>query len=188
MIPITSSLSVEWQMFFGFFTPVVTLGVGIVAVFFTYYQYKINLRLKELQDYVGLAIIPLQGFLLQITNVGRTNLYLHHFEVGEQYQTFSEPILISSEGKTNLTIPLSPIKAGSKRAKFYLTDESHRKFLSEEEVRITPVAVSPKLQIAPVPNSITNSQIPESSKIESPQIELILTAVSYRTVRFDWNI
>lgn len=184
----TTTLSINWQIFFGFLTPTITLLFGIVAGAFAYYQYKINLRLKELQDYVGLSIIPLQNLQLQITNVGRTNLYLHRWEVGENSQTFSEPILISAESRSNLIIPLHPVSLGQKRAKFYLTDESRIKFLSEGEVILTPVSSTPILQVLPSPTPIGGSDTTASPQIAGVQITVNMTALSYRTVPFDWNI
>lgn len=183
-----AALSSGWQIFFGLLTPAVTFLVGVAAGIFAYYQYKINLRLKELQDYVGLSIIPLPNLQLRITNVGRTNLYLHRWEVGENSQTFLEPILISAESRSDVVITLNPISLGQKRAKFYLTDESREKFLSEGVVILTPISSTPILQVLPAQSPSGGSGTAAAPQIAGVQVSINVTALSYRTVRFEWNI
>lgn len=178
----------NWDIFFGFLGPLVTLATGIAIGYFTYTQNLINRRLKELQDYVGLSIVPLNNLNLQITNVGRTNLYLHKWEVGENTNNFEEPILISAEGKTNLIIALTPQNIGKKRAKFYLTDESRKKFLSEGEVIIVPVSSTPIMSQVRLPNQQGDEGITGNPVVLGQQIQVTMAAYSFRTVQLDWVI
>lgn len=173
-----------WDIFFAFST----LLIGIATVVFVYFQYKINDRLKELQDYVGLSIVPLNNLNVQITNVGRTNLYLHKWEVGENVENFEEPILISAEGKTNLIIVLTPKSIGKKRAKFYLTDESRKKFLSEGEVIIVPVSSTPIVSQVRLPNQQGDNNVTGSPVVLGTEIKVTMAAYSYRTVQFNWFV
>jgi hypothetical protein len=177
-----------WSILFGFLGPIMTLATGIALGYFALNQNKINKRLKDLQDYVGLSIIPLNNLNIQITNVGRTNLYLHKWEVGENVENFEEPILISAEGKTTLIIALAPKTLGKKRAKFYLTDESREKFLSEGEVIIVPVSSTPIVSQVRLPNQESDNNVTGNPIVLGTEIKVTMAAYSYRTVPFNWLI
>ena len=160
----------------------------LAAAYFAFRQNSINNRLKELQDYVGLSIVPLSNLRLQTTNVGRTNLYLHKWEVGENVGNFDEPILISAEGKTSLIITLMPNSLGKKRAKFYLTDESKKKFLSEGEVILQAISSTPIVSQVRLPGQPEDQSVTGSPVILGSEVKVSMTAYSYRTIPFDWSV
>ena len=168
------------------------LGIQVLTLFaaagFAYLQYRINDRLKDLQDYVGLSIVPLENLRLQITNVGRMNLYLHQWEIGENVHNFEEPILIAAEGRTNLLITLRPTSIGQKRATFYLTDEKQKKFLSKGEVTLEPIASAPISQVRLPSQRGDDASVTSNPMISGVAVQVIMSAVSYRTIPFEWNI
>ncbi len=188
MLASSTGLSIGWQHFYGWLNPFTTFLAALAAGWFGYLQYKINNRLKELQDYVGISIIPLKDLKLQITNVGRTNLYLHRWEVGENSDTFDKPILISAEGRTNLIITLHPYIINRKMAKFYLTDESNRKFLSEGAVILEPLQSTPILSEIRLPSQQENTAVTATPIVAGVSIQVNMVAFSYRTRPFQWNI
>jgi len=63
------------------------LGIEVLTLFgvsfFAFLQYKINDRLRKLEDYVAISIIPDPNgkFALQFINAGKINLYLKKYEI-----------------------------------------------------------------------------------------------------------
>jgi hypothetical protein len=155
-------------------------------VYFSWRQTQINKRMQELSEYVAISIAPGQNFQLQIINVGRINLYLHKWEIGHLSETFVKPWLLPVEGKSIITINLLPPPIGQHLAKFYITDEKGRKYLSEGEVAIEPISVQLPLTTTP-PQEQIREQLP-TSEIQQINIQLRMRAWSYKTVKYNWTI
>lgn len=155
------------------------------ALWFGWSQDQINRRMRALADYVGLSIAPIPNSpALQVTNVGRINLYLHKWEVGSHTETYPEPTLIAAESRTNLVIALNPPpNPGRHKAKFYLTDEIGEKYIGYGEVIITPLSVTPPSQIQLPPD-----QTGVQRTATSVSITVNMSAVSYRMIKRDWEI
>ena len=163
----------------------------IAASVFALWQVLINKRLKELQDYVAISIIPKPDFQLQIMNVGKINLYVHKWEIGTFTETFSRAILIPAAAPSFLLISLSSPPVGQHPVKIYLTDESGEKYLSTGEVVIEPIAIRPISQI--LPQSETPSLNEGTPTINSPQAQVVnitakMRAWSYKTEKYNWTI
>jgi len=170
---------------------VLQIGTIIAASVFALWQVLINKRLKELQDYVAISIIPKQDFQLQIMNVGKINLYVHKWDIGTFTETFSRAILIPAAAPSFLLISLSSPPMGQHPVKIYLTDESGKKYLSTGEVVIEPIAIRPLSQILSRPESAPSGEGTQTSG--SPQTQVVnimvrMRAWSYKTEKYNWTI
>ena len=174
-----------WDVFLGFST----LLIGIATAIFAGFQYRINQRMKNLEDYVAITIVPIfdRGiYKIQIRNVGRLNIYLHKFEVGDATQNYNNPRLIAPSVETAFIISV-PHRIGSEmQVKFYLTDEFGKKYISTGAVIIDPV-ITPF--ISPVSEEESTSPLPvERQAIRQVRIQGNIRAWSYRTEPFNWEI
>ncbi len=161
------------------------------AIYFGWRQTQINKRMKELQDYVAISIIPKPDFQLQIMNVGKINLYVHKWEVGTFTETFSQAILIPAAAPSFLLISLSSPQMGQHPVRIYLTDESGEKYLSTGEVAIEPIAIRPLSQMSPRPESTLPGE--GTQTLGSPQTQVVnittrMRAWSYKTEKYNWII
>ncbi len=170
--------------------------IGIIvaalgAAFFGWKQYQINKRMQELSDYVAITIIPLKNFILQIKNVGRSNLYLHKWEIGSLSETNTKPWLLPAGEGSQILIAIPPQQQiGQHLAKFYFTDEKGRKYLSTGEVVIEPIGF--QLPISTTPSQPPSQDVPQD-QITGAQpvgisIQLRMRAWSYKTEKYDWII
>ena len=154
-------------------------------VYFAWRQTQINKRMKDLADYVAISISPAGTWQVQILNVGRSNLYLHKWEIGSQNETFVKPLLMPVEGKSQILISMPPDQMGQKLAKFYLTDEVGEKYLATGEVVVEPTSVQ-------VPNAITTplnqNQSQETITMNNVPIQIgfRMRAWSYKTEKMNW--
>ena len=158
-------------------------------IYFAWRQTQINKRMQELADYVAVSLIPdPNGQLqLQIMNVGRSNLYLHKWEVGSISETLVKPWLLPTESKSKIIIGIQPPQIGQHLAKFYLTDENNQKYLSTGEVSIDPVGFQlPTLTTPPQTQDNIQNQTAGSQAIVN--VQLRMRAWSYKTEKTDWTI
>ena len=155
-------------------------------VYFSWRQTQINKRMQELSDYVAISIAPTPTFQLQIMNVGRVNLYLHKWEIGSLSETFVRPLLLPTEARSNILITFQSPQIGQHLAKFYITDEKGRKYLSEGEVAIEPIGVQLPITTTP-PQEQVSEQLPTSG-IQPINIQLRMRAWSYKTELYEWSI
>jgi len=179
------------QNSYNLWSLVLQIGTIIAASIFALWQVLINKRLKELQDYVAISIIPKPDFQLQIMNVGKINLYVHKWEIGTFTETFSRAILIPAAAPSFLLISLSSPPMGQHPVKIYLTDESGKKYLSTGEVVIEPIAIRPLSQILPRPELEPSKE--ETQTSVSPQAQVVnimarMRAWSYKTEKYNWEI
>lgn len=68
---------------------------GIAAILFAFLQLRINSRLKKLQAYIAVSIIPSEQ-CIKILNVGKVNLYIHGFNINDHRELFEEGRLVSA--------------------------------------------------------------------------------------------
>jgi len=163
----------------------------IAASVFAYLQYRINRRLKILQDYTALNFIPggtPTGPQIQVYNVGKQNLYLHKFEVGNTSHTFSKPRLLPIGGneKSFYGLPVQvtpmPLVNTELNIKLYLTDESSHKYISEGSYIFDTLIM--QQQISTNPEGTT----PPAQVQVINQISLQLRAWTYKTEKINWKI
>jgi len=162
------------------------------AVFFGWKQYQINKRMQELADYIAVAIVPMSNFSLQIKNVGRSNLYLHKWEVGFLSETYIKPWLLPASEGTQILIMIQPQQQqiGQHIAKFYFTDEKNIKYLSMGEVVIEPVAFQlPSSTTPPQPQQQDMSQTQVAGVYPTiMNIQLRMRAWAYKTEKYNWTM
>lgn len=158
-------------------------------VYFAWRQTQINKRMQELADYVAVSMIPdpSGNLQLQIMNVGRSNLYLHKWEVGSISETLVKPWLLPTDAKAKILIAIQPPQVGQHLAKFYITDENNQKYISTGEVSIEPVAFQlPTLTTPPQIQDNTQNQVSGSQPVVN--IQLRMRAWSYKTEKYNWTI
>ena len=119
-------------------TPVATIFIGVWQIKINTNQVRINARLKQLQDYVAIAVVPVkEEGRINLLNVGKINLYLWKFDMPGNLHEFEKPRLIAagSGDAAYYWIPAPPkdsLKVGQEfEFKFYLTDEFDRQWVSE---------------------------------------------------------
>jgi len=93
----------------------------IAAVGFAFWQTKINSRLERVQNFVAVSVIPLPNGGLNITNVGKANLYLKRWEIGQAHELFEKAILLPAVNGINITIT-TPGNPGEYPIRLYLYD------------------------------------------------------------------
>ncbi len=188
MITTTTELSIGWQHFYGWLGPIMTLIAAFLAGIFAYYQYQINKRVVQLQDYVAITIVP---FVvdniprIQVFGVGRTNLYLHKYEIDGVNETYSEARLLACGSNMAFIIPVPQHKPNTEMpVRFYLTDEFGDKYISTGAIIIDQQF---QVQPSPVPNP--EQQTP--AQVQATQ-QLIMRsnirAWSYKTEKYEWTI
>jgi hypothetical protein len=161
---------------------------AVGAILFGWKQYQINKRTQELADYVAISIVPHPNFMLQVMNVGRSNLYLHKWEIGFMNNTYVRPILLPTEARSKINITIQPPQIGQHLAKFYLVDEKNQKYISTGEVVVEPVAFQVQGGMAPVP--MADNMPAPNPDINQPNIniQLKMRAWSYKTEKSEWTI
>lgn len=163
--------------------------ITVGAIVFGLWQVKINLKLKKLQESVGLSIVPGVGLNLHLMNVGGVNLYLRKYEIGPETENFSKPLLIAAgTGKNSFLQIETPNFQRNKTydIKLYLIDEFKEKYLSSGQLIIEDIDMMVPA-IANYDISITGATSEPSLsmvKIKSPRIK----AWSYQTEKYNWII
>src|SRR3989339_1441183 len=119
------------QADFSFWSTIIQAVTAAGLIYFAHKQTQINKRLQELQDFVAVSVIPLPSGGLNITNVGKTNLYLKKWEIGQIHEFFERSILLPAVNGINLTIS-TPSDPGEYPVKLYLYGESKKeKYIAE---------------------------------------------------------
>jgi len=164
---------------------ITAIGAGI----FGWKQLEINKRLKELQDYVAVSIIPQNNLRLQIMNVGKINLYIHKWEVGRLNENYTKAVLIPTGTNSFIEIGLNGLLIGEYDFKMYITDEKNEKFISTGKVFVDPVSVNtqPLSIINPVATGETQEQGTGQNQVQTI-IQIKLRAFSYKTEKYNWNL
>ena len=179
------------QAAFNFWSIILQLFMAVGLIYFAWRQTQINKRMKELQDYVAISIIPITNspgnYELQIMNVGKVNTYLKKFEVGQVSNTFPEEKkrLISVGGNPFYRIPITNFQMGQEMGiKLYLLDEFNNKYVSTGGVIIDPVIATPTQQ------GEQSTQTSQQAPINISGVPVIIPgnarAWSYKTYRYNW--
>lgn len=108
-------------------------GVTVIAAsVFAIWQIFINHRLKKLNDFVAVAILP-NGDNIKLLNTGKINLYIHGFEINGNAKFFDKGRLLSAATLDSafywLPINSLPVK-GTFVIKVWLTDEYNKKYIT----------------------------------------------------------
>lgn len=169
----------------------VPIAVAIIAVYFVYIQTRINNRLKKIQDYVAVSIVPDNSGAIKIMNVGKINLYLKKAEIGGEIQNYKRAILISVGISPFFIIPIKNIIPNIEMpVKLYLFNEFGKKYLTEGEVAIDAIPVNTR-QISINGQQINQKEEQETSNQETPTqipLKLITRAWTYKTKKYNWKI
>lgn len=163
---------------------------AIFAIIIGVLQGIINKRLKDLQDYVAISIAPLPDSQLKVSNVGKSNLYLHKWEIGSMNESFDEPLLIPISQDAALIIAITKVNIGRNRTRLYLTDEKKKKYISSGDVIIeqgTPIPLSHMIPQFPIniQQSENQTAIGGSGQIVIP---LMVKVHNYRIKKYKWKL
>jgi len=164
------------------------VSAAIGALIFGWKQFEINKRLKELQDYVAVSIIPKENLRLQIMNVGKINLYIHKWEVGRLNENYGKAVLIPAGANSFIIIGLQGLVIGEYNFKMYITDEKDEKYISTGKVFIESVSISqqPLSIISPIATGEMQEQ-PNQGQIQTI-VKVDLRAFSYKTEKYNWKL
>jgi len=114
---------------------IIQSAAAIATSIFAIWQIFINLRLKKLNDFVAVAILPnSEGNNIKLLNTGKINLYIHGFDINGSAKIFDKGRLISSAtlDSAYYWIPLHNIpESGVFPIKIWLTDEFGTKYITQ---------------------------------------------------------
>lgn len=160
------------------------LIAALGAVYFGWRQTQINKRLKELEDYAAISIVP-SGTQLLIMNVGKINLYLKKYDIGLNTENFRDPLLIpAGTGQySNIKISLTNFFPAMELT-LYLVDELGEKYLTRGKVFTTAIPVQPTSDGA---STQTPATVPSNLPAQPMRIAEMNVWV-FKTVKFPWNI
>lgn len=155
------------------------------ATIFAIWQIKINERMKKLQDYVAISVVPMGPGTnsIKIMNVGKMNLYLKQYGIGANTETFSNPLLIpaGTGENSNLRITLQNLQPVMPM-KFYLLDELGEKYISTGQVIV-------EQQTLPI---LHRNASPESGTAIPQPVQLITVPDfkiwTFKTEKYNWMI
>lgn len=155
---------------------------AVGAIVFAVWQININIRLKKLQDYVAVTIIPMPpgDLRLQIKNVGKINLYLQKYEIGTDHESFAKGMLIPAGSDSFLLLPIKYFNIGQNLGiKLYLIDELGEKHISTGEAKVENTPISNQI---PVQGSVSGQT--QIQTIILPQV----VAWAYKTIKEKWEL
>ena len=165
-----------WNAVEAFGTVVAAFGAG----WFGWKQHEINKRLKDIQDFVAVSVIPLPGGGLNITNVGKVNLYLKKWEVGQSHEFFEKAILLPAVNGINITVS-TPGNPGEYPIRLYLYDEQQEKYISEGKFFVDAVILGqmPSTEVKIEQGNSNSSQLQFGTR---PR------AYSFGTRKYKWSL
>ncbi len=110
------------------------------------FQISINNRLKNLQDYIAIAVVPdSRTGKLNLLNTGKINVYLWGFDMPDRKIKFQKPRLITAEtGDASYYWIDPPVNLQDKQEfefTLYLEDEFNRKWISEHGGRADKIQI-----------------------------------------------
>lgn len=164
----------NWQVGLG----IVQAALLFITVLAAYYiglkQIEINDRLRKLQDYVAVSVVPAQSGKIKMLNVGKTNVYLWGVDMPGNNYRYLKPRLIPAGTleSSYYWIEPPPFPDTLKESyefdfQLYLTDEDDNKWVSENGGVVIPRIIK------------------ENDK-ESKVAEL--RTWSYKTYKQDWSL
>ena len=122
----------KWLVEHEIWIKVLTL---IAAVIIGFFQVSINNRLKNLQDFVAVAIVPGLEGKIKLMNTGKINLYLCGYDIPGDIQRLNRSRLLSvGTGDTSYYWVNAPrnVKEGEEfTIILYLEDQFKQKWISE---------------------------------------------------------
>lgn len=167
------------QVNFNLWSLILQIITAVAAGIFAFFQYKINNRLKKIQDYVAVSIVPMgPGDLrLQVINVGKINLYLQKHEIGMNKESFAKGMLIPAGSNSFLLLPIKNHNLNQKMdVKLYLIDELGERFISTGEAVVKEI------------EGLKESKL-ETGQIAHEKIKIKqVSAWSFKTLKRDWEI
>lgn len=106
---------------------------ALTASLFALWQIFINLRLKRLNDFVSVVLVPDgKNGVIKLLNTGKINLYIHGFEINGKKDYFKKGRIIAA-GPLDSAFYWLPLKniphSGIFDIKIYLTDEYGKKYV-----------------------------------------------------------
>jgi hypothetical protein len=169
---------------------VIQILTVVAASIFAIWQVLINKRLKELQDYVAVSMVPFfdgNDPKLQVINAGQINLYLKKFDIGTMTTNFEkERLLVCGSGNPFYILPVPNNIIGVEiPVKLYLIDEFKNKYISTGAVIIDaiPMAITgqPASPMAGIP-------LPPAQSPQQITFRTNIRGWSYKTEKINWTI
>lgn len=130
----------SWQVFLGCIQVGILLATFLGALYVGFKANEINDRLRLLQDYAAIAVIP-NADTIKLSNVGKVNLYLYGFEMPGNTHYFERSRLLAAGTGDSYYYWIGPpdihkIKDNKFDIKLYLMDEFETKWISESGGRV----------------------------------------------------
>src|SRR3954463_9033382 len=85
----------KWQVVLGCINAGILIATFLGALYIGFKANEINDRVRKLQDYVAIAVVP-DNSVIKLLNVGKVNLYLWGFDMPGNTHHFDRPRLIPS--------------------------------------------------------------------------------------------
>lgn len=173
------------QGIFNFYSLLLQIVTAIAAAIFVIWQIKINERMKKLQDYVAISVVPMGpgNSSIKVMNVGKINLYLKRYEIGTNTETFTNTLLIPAGTGENSNLRITPKNLQEvMQMKFYLIDELGEKYIFSGQIIIDQLTVP-----------ILQRSVPQEGGTAAPQ-SVPSVAVSdfkiwsFKTEKYNWMI
>ncbi len=115
---------------------IIQVITATAASVFAIWQIFINIRLKKLNDFVAVAIVPNpspEGGTIKLLNTGKINLYIHGFEINGVAKLLDKGRLLAAASMDSAYywLPTNNIpKNGIFDIKVWLTDEYEKKYIT----------------------------------------------------------
>jgi len=113
----------------------IEVGTALGAVVFAMWQISVNRKIRSLQDFVSIAVVPGEG-RIKLLNTGKSNLYLRGFEMPGRRRKFSEGkerLITAGTGDESyywLPLPTTVRHGENFKGRLYLIDEFKRKWVA----------------------------------------------------------
>jgi len=114
--------------------------IGLGAVTFAFLQWRINRRLKQLQDFVSISVHYEDKLTcLTVLNVGKSNLYVYKYEFAGKTESMERgeliPLDVAVEATYRIIIPIEELIMHTVYTlKLYVSDGGKKKYISEHDV------------------------------------------------------
>lgn len=129
-----------WQVIIGCIQSGILLATFLGALYVGFKANEINDRLRILQDYTAVSVIPGED-RIKLLNVGKVNLYLYGFQMPGNSHYFERARLLSAGTGDSAYYWIGPpnihvIQNNKFDIKLYLIDEFGIKWISESGGRL----------------------------------------------------
>jgi len=135
-----------WQVWLGCIQAGILMATFAGAFYIGLKANEINDRVRILQDYVAIAVIP-DNSVIKLMNVGKVNLYLWSFDMVGNTHHFDRPRLIPAGTNDSAyyyigTPDIKQVKNDQFDFKLYLTDQFNNKWITNAAGDVTKTKIT----------------------------------------------